>query len=209
MILMNIFTDFFKSLTLMDYIFLLAILVVIILLIVMIYYLKINNETLEDDIINFMDFKEELSKDNDAIKEVKAPEEEIKKDPAIQDVATAISNDYYDDEEGELLDLEGLTAFIKQKEVDNTPYNEYEKEQEERAIISYDELLAKANRNVVKYLEAKQDDIVRKIDMKELVNTEVNDTSVENTKAKVVLVSYEKEEAFLETLKKLQNQLIN
>ena len=109
----------------------------------------------------------------------------------------------YNDEEGELLDLEGLTKKLKEQANNSNiiPSTEYEKEQEEKAIISYDELLKK-HINYEKE-ERKDDLVIRKVDLSNLINSEVQD-EIKNVR----VISYEKEEAFLSALKEL-NRLLN
>ncbi len=188
--LFNIFKGFITSLTMMDILFLLAMFALIILMIVLIYYIKINQDIPEE--------KEEtpITKEPTAI--------EKQEDTII----SSMQNDY-DDEEGELLDLEALTKQIKEKQLSTTEYDKYEQEQEQKAIISYDELLERANKNVVKYLNDKDtDQMVKKIDIDHINNIELNSSNNKPTNS-IALVSYEQEEAFLAALKKLQNQLLN
>lgn len=110
------------------------------------------------------------------------------------------------EEEGELLDLESLTKKLQEeRESNRINFTEYEKDQEEKAIISYDELLKKQNRYSINYeKEIKDDDvIIKKVNLSNLVNKEEEDKIKE-----VHVISYEKEEAFLMALKEL-NSLLN
>lgn len=89
----------------------------------------------------------------------------------------------------------------------NSDLNYYEEEQEEKAIISYEELLEKRNDFALNYSdeESIDDDLtIKKVDLSNLVNKEI----VVKPEIKVSVISYEKEEAFLEALKRLQ-QMIN
>ena len=85
-------------------------------------------------------------------------------------------------------------------------FTEYEKDQEDKAIISYDELL---NKNNSKYglnyeKEEVQDDFsVKKVNLDDLVNK----NSEEVPKVDVRVISFAKEEAFLQALKQLQKEL--
>ena len=84
---------------------------------------------------------------------------------------------------------------------------DYEKEQEENAIISYEELLKNKNKVNISYddeYQTSSEVIVKKIN----INNDYEESEhISNLKVK--LMSYEKEEAFLETLKKLQQNLLN
>lgn len=89
----------------------------------------------------------------------------------------------------------------------NSNLNHYEEEQEEKAIISYDELLERTNEYAINYAEEENvaDDLtIKKVDLNNLVNKEVSI----KPNIKVEVISYEKEEAFLKALKELQ-QLLN
>ena len=71
-------------------------------------------------------------------------------------------------------------------------FTDYEKDQEDKAIISYDEK------------EEMHDDLsVKKVDLDNLVNK--NNNTVSNIEVR--LISFQKEEAFLEALKRLQKEL--
>ena len=84
-------------------------------------------------------------------------------------------------------------------------FTDYEKDQEDKAIISYDELLNKGNNYELNYeKEEMHDDLsVKKVDLDNLVNK--NNNTVSNIEVR--LISFQKEEAFLEALKRLQNEL--
>ena len=104
----------------------------------------------------------------------------------------------------DMIDLESITKNIEEtyKPV-NIKLTSYEEEQENNAIISYKELL-NTNNNAVNYEEYdnKTDIDVKKIDL----NT-VEDSTINTPKIEINLMSYEKEEAFLQALKKLQSTL--
>ena len=84
-------------------------------------------------------------------------------------------------------------------------FTDYEKDQEDKAIISYDELLNKGNNYELNYeKEEMHDDLsVKKVDLDNLVN--INNNTVSNIEVR--LISFQKEEAFLEALKRLQKEL--
>lgn len=84
---------------------------------------------------------------------------------------------------------------------------EYEREQEDKAIISYDELVNKSSNYDLNYEseELKDDLSVKKVNLDDLLNK--NAEIKENYSARVI--SYAKEEAFLEALKRLQKELGN
>ena len=84
-------------------------------------------------------------------------------------------------------------------------FTDYEKDQEDKAIISYDELLNKGNNYELNYeKEEMHDDLsVKKAELDNLVNK--NNNTVSNIEVR--LISFQKEEAFLEALKRLQKEL--
>ena len=109
-------------------------------------------------------------------------------------------------EDNELLDLKKITETLENAKDNTIQLNNYETEQEEKAIISYDELLKHKTDFALNYSEEENiaDDLtVKKVDMNNLVNKEV----VEKPNFNVQVISYEKEEAFLKALKTLQELL--
>ena len=115
--------------------------------------------------------------------------------------------------ETEEKDLEETQEMKIAKELRNSMKNseptikftDYEKDQEDKAIISYDELLNKGNNYELNYeKEEMHDDLsVKKVDLDNLVNK--NNNTVSNIEVR--LISFQKEEAFLEALKRLQKEL--
>lgn len=115
--------------------------------------------------------------------------------------------------ETEEKDLEGTQEMKIAKELRDSMKNseptikftDYEKDQEDKAIISYDELLNKGNNYELNYeKEEMHDDLsVKKVDLDNLVNK--NNNTVSNIEVR--LISFQKEEAFLEALKRLQKEL--
>ncbi|MBR5662607.1 MAG: hypothetical protein IKX00_03015 [Bacilli bacterium] len=179
----NNIKDFLSSLTVIDITFFFAILFLMIVVVSLLCFIKVNEEVKEkDEIIEELTKDQEIKNDNT---------EEVK---------------YYDDEEGELLDLESITKALENKTNDAIDLTTFEEEQEKDAIISYDELISKTNNGTINYKnESMLDDLsVKEVDLDHLIN-ETDKTSVEVTKPQVI--SYAQEEAFLEALKKLQKQI--
>lgn len=85
-------------------------------------------------------------------------------------------------------------------------FTNYEKDQEEKAIISYDELLKQDHNYKINYEnEEYLDDLsVKKFNLDNLVTPSDNDKKQE---FKGRAISFAKEEAFLKALKQLQQQL--
>lgn len=82
--------------------------------------------------------------------------------------------------------------------------SDYEKDQEDKAIISYDELLNKSNRYGLNYeKEELHDDVtVKKVDL-----DNISSNTIDSSKSETRVISFAKEEAFLEALKRLQKEL--
>ena len=107
-------------------------------------------------------------------------------------------------------DMEDLEKISKNIESDYKPVNieltSYEKEQEDNAIISYDELV-KTQDSGYAYDESYKpvsDVSVKRIDLDKI--TGQIETPQEHNKVK--LLNYDKEEAFLTALKQLQKDLM-
>ena len=200
---MNFFKDiytFIKCLGFVDITFFVAVITLLILIVTLIYFIKINKDDPldENDFFPPMDNKHnENDKKNEEVVRI----EDIK--PINEENSEEIS---YNDEEGDLLDLESLTKKLQEDKINgNMSCDSYEKDQEEKAIISYDELLQRQNKYAVNYEkeELLDDLVVKKVDLNDLVNKN------EQVKIKEVrVISYEKEEAFLKALKEL-NSLLN
>lgn len=108
------------------------------------------------------------------------------------------------------LDMLELEAITKNIEKDYKPINieltSYEQEQENNAIISYDELVSNKSANQIKYDDSYQSNLdisVKKVN----INENVKSSKAVNTKIDLPLMSYEKEEAFLKALRQLQSDL--
>lgn len=106
----------------------------------------------------------------------------------------------------DMIDLEAITKNI---ETNYKPaiieLTSYEQEQENNAIISYDELLEARNKDAVNYdseYQNSSDINIKKVNLSDKLGDEMPQTKIE-----VTLMSYEKEEAFLKALRQLQNDL--
>lgn len=91
------------------------------------------------------------------------------------------------------------------KEEPTVNFTAYEKDQEDKAIISYDELLNKSNNYELNYeKEELFDDLsVKKVNLEDLVNKNIEVAP----KLEARVISFAKEEAFLQALKQLQKEL--
>lgn len=131
--------------------------------------------------------------------------------------------------EFEELDLQSIVNTIDEKPAPLIDMTAYEEEQEQKAIISYEELIKMDFPKAINYSDEELiDDIipVKKIQVTPLEISDANEfagglkltqkepkfeveSNIEKTEAKEVrLFSYEKEEAFLQALKQL-NELLN
>ncbi len=106
----------------------------------------------------------------------------------------------------EMAIVKEITKNMVNKEPKTVSFTDYEKDQEEKAIISYDELLKHDNNYEINYeKEEVYDDLkVKKIDLDHLIMDKE-----ENPKPNFAgrAISFQKEEAFLQALKRLQNGL--
>lgn len=102
-------------------------------------------------------------------------------------------------------DLRKIASNLSNAKPKPVEFTSYEKEQEEKAIISYDELLSNTGQFELNYSdeEVKDDITVRKVDLENLINVKKN----ESIKSEIHLFTLEKEEAFLLALKELQQKL--
>jgi hypothetical protein len=110
----------------------------------------------------------------------------------------------------DMIDLEAITKNLEDNYRPQViELTNYEREQEESAVISYEELLKKKSSNVVNYDTSFVNDgavEVKKVDLRE--NIEKEETYIPSQKIEVNLFDYEKEEAFLKALKQLQSDLL-
>ena len=99
-----------------------------------------------------------------------------------------------------------ITKDMK-KETPNIEFTEYEQEQENKAIISYDELIKQNSSYDINYeKEDLYDDVsVKKVDLDNIISTKDKKNTI--PKMEVRVISYAEEEAFLQALKQLQKEL--
>lgn len=172
------FIEILSALTLVDFIFFSSMMLLIILVVSLIYFIKINREEMP---------------------------EEIKVQDEQQPIEIEALN-VYDDENDAIIDLESITKALEERKVSPIEMTDYEIEQEERAIISYDELLERSKNLSLNYEieeEPNPEINIKKVDLENLVS------KVEDSKPplEVRVISYQKEEAFLEALKNLKEQI--
>lgn len=106
----------------------------------------------------------------------------------------------------EITNLKEITAALENAEPSAINLNNYEVEQEEKAIISYDELIKNKNNFAINFSEEEniaENLTVKKVDLENLVNKDKEAKPAIN----VTVISYDKEEAFLKALKSLQQTL--
>ena len=173
--------DFVSSLTIIDITFFFSVVLLMILVVTLLYFIKMNEDTKDN---------EEIIKEN-LVKDLNVNKEEVK---------------YSDEEEGELFDLESITKALENKEPSNIDLTAFEEEQEKDAIISYDELINKSKSGAINYKsESMLDDLlVKEVDLNNIVDESAGSSEIVG---KTQVISYAQEEAFLEALKKLQQQL--
>ncbi len=213
----NIFTDtisFIKSLSFVDIVFMMSIIGLIILIVTLVYIIKVNDEEEVDTKEKVEVFNNE-KKEEIVVPQVPAPKTEI-----IE----------------EELDLSKITKELDHNNPKAIALNEYEREQEERAIISYDELLkTKDLQEEINYINEKNlgDLTVKSVDVEsvtrpielpkikaKLQEIEEDEEKEEEVKpiirpieddsprhSKTILISYTKEEEFLQALKTLEGLL--
>ena len=104
-------------------------------------------------------------------------------------------------------DPDNLKAISEAIKVESKPINftSYEKEQEEKAIISYDELVSSHGDYELNYSNEEQNDgvSIKKVDLDNLVKEVTEDKS----NLEIHVISLKKEEEFLKALKTLQKNL--
>ncbi len=109
------------------------------------------------------------------------------------------------------VDLEAITQNIER---DYKPaivrLTSYEQEQEDNAVISYDELIKRKNEEFNYDSEYKNDTNVdvKKIDLENEPEVQAREAKVESNEIKASLNNYESEEDFLKALKQLQSNLV-
>lgn len=110
------------------------------------------------------------------------------------------------DETTEMKIAREISKDIDDVDSPNIAFTDYEKDQENKAIISYEELLKKTNDYELNYEKEEQfDDLkVKKVN---LDNVGTIKEVRERPKIEVRVISYAEEEAFLKALKTLQKNL--
>ena len=106
------------------------------------------------------------------------------------------------------IDLLSLTKELETIREPRSQLTEFEAEQEEKAIISYEELLQRTNNVSIEYKDTNEDDdiLVKQVDLENTGKIELDPIKKE-INSKVSIASYEHEEEFLKALKQLQNFL--
>jgi len=106
----------------------------------------------------------------------------------------------------DMIDLEAITKNIDENyKPINIKLTSYEQEQEDNAIISYEELLKQKTQTDISYDDSYIFDN-EKIDIKK-IDLEKEVEISEPKRLNISLMNYEKEEEFLRTLRKLQENL--
>ncbi|NMA50981.1 MAG: hypothetical protein GX951_03945 [Mollicutes bacterium] len=105
--------------------------------------------------------------------------------------------------------LKQIASLMAKTSPKPVKFTSYEKEQEDKAIISYDELLENTGQFSLNYLEEqniedKKDISVKKVDLEHLISPSLTN---DLPKPKQIIL-LKKEEEFLEALKELQRLLI-
>jgi hypothetical protein len=168
-----------KSFTWSDAFFFTVTFVLLLVLIYVVYLVKIDDSS---DI----ELSESKPNDNDQglIDVFATPQTKVQEDKPLSKIVSELETNY----KPEQIDL-----------------SEYEKEQEDTAIISYEELVKRASNNIYyddEYDSGFDDVLVQKIDNKESSTKELVNLP------QAVMMSYESEEAFLSALKVLQKNLV-
>lgn len=181
-----------------NYIIFAIIIVLMIISMLVVYSLYMQNKQLID----------ELKKKNNEIKEEDI-KELVKEDKQVIPDFYKPSEENIEKSNQEMVDLQSITKDLESKQNEkNIDFTPYEEEQEEKAIISYDELV-EASKNVsINYSEEKNIDdvLIKKVDLDNTGKIELDPIKKE-LNSKVEIVSYEHEEAFLKALKQLQSLL--
>lgn len=119
------------------------------------------------------------------------------------------TDDVQEEQAEEKFDINDVTKSLENDYkpiVPNIKLTSYEEEQENNAIISYDELLKTRELNVVTYDETfsntESDLDIKKFDLEGTGTLKISEPKIE-----VKLIKYEKEEEFLRVLKDLQSKL--
>lgn len=175
---------FVSSLTMIDVIFFFSIILLMNLVIILLYFIKLNDDSSNVEVVknNVVEEKEEVIENN------------------------ILSN--YNVEEDELIDLETITRALEKRESSAVELTKFEEDQENDAIISYDELISRTKNNEINY---KKESMIETVAVKEVdvdnITTELNKENINEENINVNVISYREEEEFLKALKTLQSQL--
>lgn len=137
--------------------------------------------------------------EDEAVAEIKV-ESEKKEDLSEKEDATT----------PEISSLEAIKMeLLKEKNKPESQLSSYEQEQEEKAIISYDELIAQSNNVSIEYSNiTKNDDVlIKQVDLEKTGKIELD--PIKRALNSKISLSYEHEQEFLESLKQLQKLLNN
>ena len=161
--IINDIISFIKTLSLADVIFFFAVVALMLLIVTLIHFILENkeNEIIEESEENTIENNFEEKK-NEIVT--------IKKDDNKNSVKNKISDEDIMKEANDLLEI---AAALEQAEPNNVNLNRYEEEQEEKAIISYEELLERTNEWAINYSEEEniaEDLTIKKVDLNNLVN---------------------------------------
>lgn len=189
-LVLNLYNNI-SSLSLMDILFIVMFVILLILVISLISIFRHNDENINQEEIE----KKEIP--------LATLEEKGENEIVNMEAKKPLSDE---------LDLPSITKELENMSKSTVNLTPYEEEQEEKAIISYDELIKTRSDLKINYQEEEHldDVLVKKVDMENMTSeidiSEIKEKIEETNKAPVV-ISYEKEEAFLESLKKLQQML--
>ena len=186
--LLNSLLNFIEALSLNDIIFFSAVVALIVLAVTMIYLVKSSRDYNAEEA--YGDFQED-------------------------DLLGLAGDDTSDilpratDEPEKLVDLAMLTKILKEQKSETIDLNKYEEDQEEKAIISYEELLEHTGNFKLNYKEEENNGIlVKTVDLDNLATI---DSSMETSRnldiSDIQLFDYAKEEAFLKALKDMKRML--
>lgn len=188
-----------------DGIILFFVLLLLVIAIAMFYLLYTQNK----------EMKQELSKQSDTVSEnitkVEKEEDLAKSDPVLVPLTEEKIPDKLEYTkalwQNDAFDLKSISQELetlpKERKVNMTPYEE---EQEEKAIISYDELIHQKD-NQINYSDeiqsSENDVLVKQVDLEQTSKVDLASSGRE----KSTTTPYEHEEDFLQSLKDLQNVL--
>lgn len=194
---MNYLLNIMQNLNENDIVIIILLLTFLIIIVILLTYIKLlKHKQLSQEQINI---KKENLEDNN-IKESIIEENNIEENNKEQE------NKSVTKELTELgMEIKELEELAKVETIKMTPYEE---EQEEKAIISYDELLQKSSNVSIGYSNFTNEDdiIVKQVDLNNTGKIELDPIQKE-INSKVRIINYEHEEDFLKALKQLNNML--